>query len=65
MFKKKRKKGGKLTDNWIGTNANGDFFHANNSKDREYPITGIADLDPKDLPDFVEGKTSKNRKEKS
>ena len=66
MSKKKRKKGGKLSDNWIGTNANGDFFHADYKKDREYTtITGIADIPPEDLPDWKQGNSSKKKENKN
>ena len=60
MFKKKeKKKKGKITENWIGTNADGDFFHSNNKKDREYnKIVSIADIPLDDLPDWKEGENS-------
>jgi hypothetical protein len=65
LSKKNKKNGGKLSDSWIGTNANGDFFHADYKKDREYTkIIGIADIPHQDLPDWKQGKTSKTKKEK-
>tara|TARA_R100000808_G_scaffold18341_1_gene40214 strand:+ start:1439 stop:1657 length:219 start_codon:yes stop_codon:yes gene_type:complete len=69
LSKKKRKKGGKLTENWIGTNADGDFFPAHHKKNREYKkIQSIADIPHQDLPDWKEGENSlgklKNKKEK-
>ena len=61
---KKKKKGGKITDSWIGTNADGDSFHAHYKKNREYKkIISIADLDMKDLHDWKESNASKKRKE--
>ncbi len=71
MSKKNKKKGGKLTDNWIGTGKDGDHFHADPSKDRNWnKIQSIADIPHQDLPDWKEGKYSlgklqeKKRKEK-
>ena len=69
MSKKKTKNGGKLTANWIGTGADGDFFPAHHKKNREYKkIQSIADVPHRDLPDWKEGDTSlgklKNKKEK-
>ena len=67
---KKKGKGGKITDNWIGTNADGDFFHSDNKKSREYKkVVDITDIPMKDLPDWKEGKNSlgnlrKKKKEK-